>query len=261
MKKLILLSTVLLSFCFAKAQSTFSDMTDVIKFMENKTYYNSEMETELEFGYISSYNTYGINLKSHKSGRTMYFINCDIKAYGSFADVSGTSTSDGSNFKFRLYKTMIVVGVGEQRQATFYLKESSYTEEKTIQSNNQVQLTPVNKTNKPNYFIINGVAIIPYSFVGKFVQGNNYVIISRTSDKSGNITVSYNGKKYTAPFNPNNYLDSNNIAFFNDIVDFVVFGIDNKSNIIKEIDLRINFSDNWNTDSNEDAKKIRFVRQ
>ncbi len=123
MKKLILLATVLLSFGAANAQSTFSDMTDVIKFMENKTYYNSDMETELEFGYISSYNTYGIKLKSNRSGRSMYFINCDINAYGSFADVSGTSSSDGSNFKFRLYKDRIVIGVGEERQATFYLKE------------------------------------------------------------------------------------------------------------------------------------------
>jgi hypothetical protein len=123
MKKLILIATILLTFGGAQAQSTFSDMTDVIKFMENKTYYNSDMDTELEFGYISSYNTYGIKLKSNKSRRTMYFINCDIEAYGSFADVSGTITSDGSNFKFRLYKTKIVVGVGEQRQATFYLKE------------------------------------------------------------------------------------------------------------------------------------------
>lgn len=123
MKKLLLIATILLTFSGAQAQSTFSDMTDVIKFMENKTYYNSDMDTELEFGYISSYNTYGIKLKSNKSGRTMYFINCDIEAYGSFADVSGTSTSDGSNFKFRLYKTKIVVGVGEQRQAIFYLKE------------------------------------------------------------------------------------------------------------------------------------------
>lgn len=123
MKKLLLIATILLTFAGAQAQSTFSDMTDVIKFMENKTYYNSDMNTELEFGYISSYNTYGIKLKSNKSGRTMYFTNCDIEVYGSFADVSGTSTSDGSNFKFRLYKTKIVVGVGEQRQATFYLKE------------------------------------------------------------------------------------------------------------------------------------------
>jgi len=108
----------------ANAQTTFSDLTDVIKFMENKTYYNSEMDLELEFGYISIYNTYGIMLKSNKSGNTLYFINCDIKAYGSFADVSGMSPFDGSNFKFRLYKTRVVVGVGEQKQVSFYLKEA-----------------------------------------------------------------------------------------------------------------------------------------
>lgn len=123
MKQIFLIVVILSVFGVAKAQSTFSDMADVITFMENKTYYNSETDVELEFGYISSYNTYGIKLKSNKSERTMYFINCDITAYGSFADVSGTSTSDGSNFKFRLCKTKIIVGVGEQRQATFYPKE------------------------------------------------------------------------------------------------------------------------------------------
>lgn len=123
MKRIFLIATMLLTLVIVNAQSTFTEMTDVIKFMENKTFYNSEMNTELEFGYLSSYNTYGIKLKSNKSGRTMYFINCDIEAYGSFADVAGMSPSDGSNFKFRLYKTKIIVGVGEQKQATFYLKE------------------------------------------------------------------------------------------------------------------------------------------
>lgn len=123
MKRTILIATMLLTFGIVNAQSTFSDMTDVIKFMENKTFYNSDMNTELEFGYISSYNTYGIKLKSNKSGRTMYFINCEIEAYGSYADVSGMSPNDGSNFKFRLYTNRIIVGIGEQRQTTFYLKE------------------------------------------------------------------------------------------------------------------------------------------
>jgi hypothetical protein len=123
MKKSILLAALSLSFCFSKAQSTFSDMTDVITFMENRTYYNSETDIELEFGYISSYNTYGIKLKSIKNSRTIYFINCDVNCFGAFADISGTNESDGSNFKFRLYKNKIVVGIGEQRQTTFYLKE------------------------------------------------------------------------------------------------------------------------------------------
>jgi hypothetical protein len=262
MKRILLIATMLLAFGVVNAQSSFSDMTDVIKFMENKTYYNSETDVELEYGYISSYNTYGIKLKSNKSGRTMYFINCDIETYGSFADVSGTSTSDGSNFKFRLYKNRIIIGIGEQRQTTFYLKASSYTEKEPIQSNNQVPQTSAKKINKPNYFIIKGETKIPNSFVGKFIQGSNYVVITKTSDKSGNISVSYNGKKYTVPFNPNNYMNSNNIEFYNSVVTFGVFGIDNASSIIKEIDLRINYSgDNWNTDSNEDAKKIRFIRQ
>lgn len=161
MKKLILLSTVLLSFGFVKAQSSFSDMADVLTFMENKTYYNSEMETELKFGYISSFNTYGIELKSNKSGRTMYFINCDINGYGSFADISGTSTNDGSNFKFRLYNTKIVIGVGEQRQATFYPNESSLYS----QNSNLVKSTSYkpSKSKESNF-----------DFLPKYVVGTYY---------------------------------------------------------------------------------------
>lgn len=161
MKKLIILSTVLLSFGFVKAQSSFSDMADVLTFMENKTYYNSEMETELKFGYISSYNTYGIELKSNKSGRTMYFINCDINGYGSFADISGTNTNDGSNFKFRLYNTKIVIGVGEQRQATFYPNKSSFYS----QNSNSVKSTSSKpSTSKDSNF----------DFLPKYVVGTYY---------------------------------------------------------------------------------------
>ncbi len=123
MKKALLIIAIMSAGIVAAAQSPFPDMAAVIKFMEDKTFYNADMDIELEFGLISSYNTYGIKLKSKKSGNTMYFINCDIKTYGSFADISGMSPTDGSNFKFRLYKTMIVVGVGEQKQSTFYLKK------------------------------------------------------------------------------------------------------------------------------------------
>jgi len=123
MKKALLIAAIILAGGIASAQTPFPDMAAVIKFMEDKTYYNADMDIELEFGMISSYNTYGITLKSKKSGNTMYFINCDIKTYGSFADISGMSPTDGSNFKFRLYKTKIVVGAGEQKQSSFYLKE------------------------------------------------------------------------------------------------------------------------------------------
>jgi hypothetical protein len=107
-----------------RAQSTFSDITDVIKFMENKTYNNSDSGVDLEYGYISSFNTYGIKLTNSQTGNTLYFINCDVKTYGSYADISGMNPTDGSNFKFRLYKTRIVVGIGESKQAIFYVKDS-----------------------------------------------------------------------------------------------------------------------------------------
>lgn len=123
MKRFLLIATILLTFGAAKGQTTFSDMTDVITFMKDKTYYNSDLDIEIEFGFISSYNTYGIKLKSNKNGNVLYYINCDIEANGSYADISGISSTDGGNFRFRLYKTKLIVGIGEEKQATFYPKE------------------------------------------------------------------------------------------------------------------------------------------
>jgi hypothetical protein len=125
MNKIILIATLLITCVIANAQSTFSNMPDVIKFMENKTFYNSDLDIELEFGYISAYNTYGIKLKSNNNGNTSYFINCDVKAYTKYADISGLNPNSGENFKFRLYDTKVIVGVGEQRQYIFYTKNSS----------------------------------------------------------------------------------------------------------------------------------------
>ncbi len=108
----------------ANAQRTFTDITDIITFMKDKKFINTDLGVELQYGYISDINTYGITLTGIKSGSKIYYFNCDIKAYGSFADVSGMSVTDGSNFRFRLYKDKIIVGIGEENQAEFYLKRN-----------------------------------------------------------------------------------------------------------------------------------------
>jgi hypothetical protein len=118
MKKIIFLYLILFSGLSVKAQAKLNSTSDVINFMENKTYYNSELNISLEFEYVSNYNTYGIILKSIRSGQKNYYINCDINSYGSFADVAGISPNDGSDFKFRLYTNRIVVGIGERKQYT-----------------------------------------------------------------------------------------------------------------------------------------------
>ena len=121
MKNLLILATILLTFGSAKAQSLFNEESNVISYMDGKTFYNSENGLEVEYGYISSYNTYGIKVKN-KNGNKFYFINVAITTYGSFADLEGMSSEDGNNFGFRLYKGKLIVGKGQSGEQTFYLK-------------------------------------------------------------------------------------------------------------------------------------------
>jgi hypothetical protein len=57
MKQLFLITAIFLSIGISKAQTTFSNETDVITFMKDKIFINSDLGVELEFGYISEYNT------------------------------------------------------------------------------------------------------------------------------------------------------------------------------------------------------------
>jgi hypothetical protein len=122
MKKLLILVTMLISFGSANAQtSLFNEEGNVINYMDGKKFYNSDNGLEIEYGYISSYNTYGIKVKN-KNGAKFYYINVEITAYGSFADLYGMSAENGSNFGFRLYNGKLIVGRGEVGETTFYLK-------------------------------------------------------------------------------------------------------------------------------------------
>ena len=121
MKKLLILTIVLLTFGSAKAQSLFNEESDVISYMDGKSFYNSDNGLTIEYGYISSYNTYGIKVKN-KDGGKFYFINVEITTYGTSADLYGMSADTGSNFGFRLYKGKLIVGKGEAGEQTFYLK-------------------------------------------------------------------------------------------------------------------------------------------
>jgi len=106
----------------AQAQSSlFGDESNVITYMDGKTFNNSDNGLDIEYGYISVYNTYGI-IVTNKNGGVFYFINVEITTYGSYADLYGMSAEDGSNFGFRLYKGKLIVGSGESGEQTFYLK-------------------------------------------------------------------------------------------------------------------------------------------
>jgi len=122
MKYAFLIAALLFSLLVANAQTTFSDDTDVIKFMLDKTYQNADLDLEIKFGVIPLGGAIGITVQSTRNGSVLYFINCDIYAYGSFADVTGTNPEDDSKFKFRLFSNRLIVGAGEQEQVTFYLK-------------------------------------------------------------------------------------------------------------------------------------------
>jgi hypothetical protein len=122
MKKLMILATMLMTFSISSAQSgLFKEERNVISYMDGKTFYNSGNGLEIKYGYISSYNTYGI-IVENKSGATFYFINVEVTTYGSYADLYGMGASDGSNFGFRLYTGKLIVGHGNQGEQTYYLK-------------------------------------------------------------------------------------------------------------------------------------------
>ena len=122
MKEIILMAFMFLLYNSVNAQSSsFNEEGQVISYMDGKTFYNTENGLEIEYGYISSYNTYGIKVKN-KNGAKFYFINVNIDTYGSYADLYGMSAENGSNFGFRLFRSKLVVGYGEENESTYYLK-------------------------------------------------------------------------------------------------------------------------------------------
>lgn len=123
MKQLFFVTLSILFFQIpSQAQSvSFNDQSDVMLYMDGKSFYNSENGLTIAYGNIYKYNTYGIKI-TNKYGNVFYYINVNIDTYGSFADLYGMSPDDGTNFGFRLYKGRLVVGKGEPGEQTFYLE-------------------------------------------------------------------------------------------------------------------------------------------
>ena len=123
MKILLFLTGLLLFINPISAQTVyFESDVDVITYMDGKVFYDSNSGLNVEYGYISSYNTYGIKV-TNKNDAIFYFINVGIDTYGSSADLFGMSPTTGDNFGFRLFRGKLVVGYDEPEEATFYLKE------------------------------------------------------------------------------------------------------------------------------------------
>jgi hypothetical protein len=102
------------------AQSNpFKDEDDVRIFMQDKWFNNPDNGLKITYGYISSLNTYGIKIKN-KHNSEFYYINVDIKTYGSYATLKGMSPEDGGNFSFRIYKDRAIVGYGQEGETTYY---------------------------------------------------------------------------------------------------------------------------------------------
>lgn len=85
MKKFIPLFILLLSLNTFYAQQFESDI-DVITYMDGKKFYDSENAMQIEYGYISDLNTYGI-IVTNKLNAVFYFINVSIEGYGYSADL------------------------------------------------------------------------------------------------------------------------------------------------------------------------------
>lgn len=105
-----------------KSQSVyFHSESDVISYLEGRTFFNLEKGLEIQYKYLSSYGTYGIQIKN-KYGDTFNYINVNIDVYGRSADLFGMNPNDGGSFGFRLYDGELIVGKGEPGEVTFYLK-------------------------------------------------------------------------------------------------------------------------------------------
>lgn len=121
MKKYFLSFLIIMMTIGLSAQTTFKTETDVMAYMDGKTYYNSTSGLEISYGYVSDMNTYGIRVKN-KHDAEFAFINCEITCFGKYADIYGMSPETGGNFGFRLFDGKIIIGYGEPEASTYYEK-------------------------------------------------------------------------------------------------------------------------------------------
>ena len=127
-----------------------------------------------------------------------------------------------------------------------------YVGEKSIQSTSSAD---------PNYVGLNllpNAKEVPDGFLGKFTQGNNYILIAKTPDKKGSISINYNGRKLNNLIF--NRINGNRLYFGGTPALVTVFGLDNNHEVIQEVDILINYEgkENFHKDV---TTKIRFRRK
>jgi hypothetical protein len=119
-KYILLLGIFLITGIKLNAQNKLFTKEDYVRiFMQDKWFNHPNNGLKITYGYISSLNTYGIKIKN-KHNAEFYFINVDIKKYGSYATLKGMSPEDGSNFSFRIYKDRAIIGYGQEGETSLY---------------------------------------------------------------------------------------------------------------------------------------------
>jgi hypothetical protein len=92
MKKyfIVSLSLLFLIQVEAKSHGIAPKKSDFLSYIEGKRYRNSDMGLTLQYGYISSFNTYGIKV-TNKNNVTFNYINCSVRV--AYDDESATFSS------------------------------------------------------------------------------------------------------------------------------------------------------------------------
>jgi len=99
----------------------FETESDVIEYMDGKTFINEEMGLRIEYGYYMG--TLAIKVKN-RNGYTNRAINVKIQPFGRAADLYGILLDGGQQFGFRVYNDdKLVVGRGLPGEVTFILEE------------------------------------------------------------------------------------------------------------------------------------------
>lgn len=236
---------------FSQTISSFESTADVLVFLNNRGDF-----TNTKNGVTLSFSDMGGRMRSNKG---VDYYNPEVTLLSrTRAIVTYESLTSGGIAKIIVDCKENVIA--DKSDMTVYSPESDLSEDQVEKSQRpNVKYKPVKV--KPNYYEITGQTRIPNSFVGRWVQGKNYVIITKKTETKGSVTVSLNGRTYTANFNPRNYMNSEYINFIKEPdVEYWIFGIKSSDNKIKEIDLAFNYYANYNSEAIADRKKIRFHR-
>ena len=101
MKKLILLSMLCVFSLSISAQVNVNSERSVLDYLSKNKFSTTELgaKVNLSYGYISSYNTYGIILSNSQGSN--YFINVNVRSGYGYAEATGMNTQ-GQDFTVKI---------------------------------------------------------------------------------------------------------------------------------------------------------------